>query len=261
MLQRTVEAALAAFKLPQLNQDTVTDGYKQGGVIRRKYQSINSGEKPNKHFKMTWKLAKGYIFVWSRGASSNSSKICKATNRGHWELWHNWKIVGQLTNYKKQEKKYCCNKTVFIDLPACTNVAASSSLHFCLSLVFFTFITQACIIYGRIFLNIGKLQGLKKVLLETITADNMFWLPSQTKRHHKWCDWTKLRGRRARITANLTQLGPKATPLPSQLMTSVLLQENKTEEISLRLNQQQKIRDCCAHIFEETWLYTTPIQS
>lgn len=52
-MQRTVEAALAAFKLPQLNQDTVTDGYKQGGVIRRKYQSINSGEKPNKHFKMT----------------------------------------------------------------------------------------------------------------------------------------------------------------------------------------------------------------
>ena len=80
------------------------------------------------------------------------------------------------------------------------------------------------------------------------------WI-SWTKRHRKRCDCPRKRGKRARIRAKLTQLGPKAIPLPNLLLTNVQLQENKMDEIRLRLTQQREISDCCVHIFTETWLH------
>lgn len=77
MLQRTVEAALAAFKLPQLKQDTVMDSYKHGGHTR--------GEKvSDKHFEMTCKLVKGYIFLWSvEGQAVTAPKYVTKRKRVH----------------------------------------------------------------------------------------------------------------------------------------------------------------------------------
>ncbi len=92
--------------------------------------------------------------------------------------------------------------------------------------------------------------------LEMITDHNVFQLPSRssrTKRHYKQCDCPRKRGKRARIRAKLTQLAPKAIPLSRLLLANVRSQENKMDEIRLRLTQQ--LRDCGIHIFTETWLH------
>ncbi len=53
----------------------------------------------------------------------------------------------------------------------------------------FAFITEACVAYDRnTLINIRKGSAVD---LETITAHDTFWPPSQTSgtmRHQKWCD-------------------------------------------------------------------------
>lgn len=75
MLQRTVEAALAAFKLPQLNQDTVTQllKKKKKKKKRRKYHSINKASMINTSKQPVRKLAKVYIFVSSIESQSTKN--------------------------------------------------------------------------------------------------------------------------------------------------------------------------------------------
>ncbi len=123
--------------------------------------------------------------------------------------------------------------------PADAGVSSSLKLHYILLFIyyFFTFITEAHIIYDRkSLINIRKGTtgiGLSAMDLEVITAHNVFRPPSQTsqtKRHRKWC---RKRGKRAGIRAKLTQPGPKATALPSLLLANVWLQENKMGEMRL----------------------------
>ncbi len=103
-------------------------------------------------------------------------------------------------------------------------------------------------------MNKTHLSGLSTSVLErahngliTIT------ITISAKHHRKQAVCPRKRGKRAGIRAKLTKLAPKAIPLPSLCLANVRLQENKVDEIRLKLTQQQKIRDCCAHIF--TWLH------
>lgn len=78
---------------------------------------------------------------------------------------------------------------------------------------------------------------------------------SQTKHHSNQCDRPTKRGKRAGTSGQLTRLGPRPVPLPSLLLPDVWSQENGTDEVGLRLCQQQETRDCGAHIYAGTWLH------
>ncbi len=134
---------------------------------------------------------------------------------------------------------------------------APSNYIFILIRYFFTFISEAHITYGRnTLINVRKGSSdivLSTADLETITAYSIFRSPSQTnwtKPHCKRCDCPRARGKKARIRAKPTQ----AIPLLSLLLANVQSQENKMDEIRLRLTQQQEIREC-SHMFTETWLH------
>lgn len=109
--------------------------------------------------------------------------------------------------------------------------------------------------------NFGKesvVIGLSAVDLKGISGNGISWPASQTnrtKRHPKQCVHPRKRGKRAYIRAKLCKLGLKAVPLPSLHLASVCSQENKMNEKRLKLTLQWEIRDCCAHIFIETWLH------
>ncbi len=62
------------------------------------------------------------------------------------------------------------------------------------------------------------------------------------------------RGKQAGIRLKLWRLGPKAVPLPSLLLANVWSQDNKIDEIRLRVTQQTETRNCGTLIFTETWL-------
>ncbi len=141
---------------------------------------------------------------------------------------------------------------------------ASSSLKLCNIFVLICFIFSPLLLKhilameARITYNVNTLInvrkgstgiGLSTADLQTIISRNIIWSPKQisrTKRQCKRCDCPRKRGKGARKEAIL---------LPSLLLTNVCPQENKKDQIRHRLTQQREIRDCCAHIFTETWLH------
>ena len=152
-----------------------------------------------------------------------------------------------------------------------THAAAGGSLNFSITkpkrsdpLVF---INESGITYdGNTLVNIRRgraMIGLSAADLETISALGISRSDNQniwTRRHRKRCGRPRKRGKRAGIRVKLRRLGPKAVPLPSLLLANVRSQDNKMDEIRLRLTQQRETRNSGALIFTETWIHNNRIR-
>ncbi len=129
-------------------------------------------------------------------------------------------------------------------------------LHFCFNLLSFHLFYGSTYFLWQKFTHQHWQRKCRDLMYSRPWGINIFQPPRQiiwTNRHQKRCNHPRKRGKRARIRAK--QLGRKAAPLPSLLLANVRSQENKMDEIRLRLTQQCVIWDCCAHIITETWLH------
>ncbi len=135
------------------------------------------------------------------------------------------------------------------------HAAASGSLNFSITkwkrsdpLVF---IAENRITYdSNTLINIRKgsaVIGLSAVDLETMSSLSISRSENQniwTKRQCKQCGWPSKRRKQAGIRVKLRRLRPKAVPLPSLLLANIRSQDNKMDEIRVKLTQERETRNC-----------------